>query len=73
MRKALWRVLSAAAEPAGGALRTLWRVLPGVAGVGLLAYGAWLAWPPAGFMLAGFMLVVDRAWEQVRADRGAKT
>jgi hypothetical protein len=29
----------------------------GVAGVGLLSYGVWLAWAPGGFMALGVMLV----------------
>lgn len=28
-----------------------------VAGLGLVAYGAWLAWQPAGFMVAGVLLL----------------
>ena len=27
--------------------------LIGLAGAGLLSYGAWMAWPPAGFLTAG--------------------
>lgn len=27
-------------------------------GVALVSYGAWLAWPPAGFIVAGAALVV---------------
>jgi len=35
--------------------------LPGVAGAGLISFGAWLAWPPAGFIVAGcFLLALDR-------------
>ena len=40
----------------GGWLVDLLRDLTAIAGVGLLGYGAWLAWPPAGFMAAGVML-----------------
>jgi hypothetical protein len=29
-----------------------------VAGLALLAYGAWLAWPPAGFITAGVALIL---------------
>ncbi|HEY9391267.1 MAG TPA: hypothetical protein VIR27_16065 [Mycobacteriales bacterium] len=35
------------------------RATPGVGGLGLVAYGAWLAWHPAGFMLAGAGLLAD--------------
>lgn len=29
-----------------------------LAGIALLAYGAWLAWHPAGFLTAGALLVI---------------
>jgi hypothetical protein len=29
----------------------------GLAGVGLISYGAWLVYPPAGFIIAGAMLL----------------
>lgn len=57
------------AGAAGTALRWLATALPGLAGLLLASYGAWLAWPPAGWMTAGGLLLADRAWEQVRADR----
>lgn len=38
-------------------LPTLVRDAAGLAGVGLLSYGAWLAWPPAGFMVAGALIL----------------
>ena len=34
------------------------RDLLAVLGAGLIGYGAWLAWPPAGFMAAGTLLVL---------------
>jgi hypothetical protein len=37
-----------------------------LAGVALVAYGAWLAWPPAGFVVAGAAL----AWIAVSYERG---
>jgi hypothetical protein len=34
-----------------------------VVGVVLLAAGAWMAWPPAGLLVAGaFLVVVPLAW-----------
>lgn len=33
------------------------RDLLAVSGTGLMGYGAWLAWPPAGFLVAGALLV----------------
>lgn len=32
------------------------RALMAAAGVGLLSYGAWLAWAPAGFLVPGALL-----------------
>ncbi|MDK1019549.1 MAG: hypothetical protein QGD89_09140 [Actinomycetota bacterium] len=29
-----------------------------LAATGLLGYGAWLAWPPAGYMVAGVMCLL---------------
>ncbi|GIH91951.1 hypothetical protein ACFFMN_33905 [Planobispora siamensis] len=57
------------AGPAGSAVRALLQALPGLLGLGLVAYGAWLAWPPAGFIAAGALLLADRAWEMTRVDR----
>ncbi|MEV0149092.1 MULTISPECIES: hypothetical protein [unclassified Nonomuraea] len=65
------RLMDRIAGPAGSALRRVLLALPGLAGVALLAYGAWLAWPPLGFMVAGVALLVDRAWTQA-LDRGAQ-
>ncbi|MFJ8871084.1 hypothetical protein ACIRD6_35695 [Streptomyces sp. NPDC102473] len=45
---------------AGAVTGVLWRALPSLLGVGLVAYGAWLAWPPAGFLAAGFLLLADQ-------------
>lgn len=58
------------AGSAGTALRWLVTVLPGLVGLVLVSYGAWLAWPPAGWMAAGLLLLADRVWEQIRGDRG---
>jgi hypothetical protein len=32
----------------------------GIAGAALVAAGAWMAWPPAGFIVAGAALLADR-------------
>jgi hypothetical protein len=69
VRKALYGTLNAIAGVLGAGLRLAGQALPGVAGAGLIAYGAWLAWQPAGFIVAGLLLLADRAWEQARADR----
>lgn len=34
-------------------------MLIGFAGVGFVSYGAWLAYPPAGFIVLGFLLMVN--------------
>jgi hypothetical protein len=34
------------------------RDLVGLCGVGLVSYGAWMVYPPAGFITAGFLLIV---------------
>lgn len=51
-----WR--SAAGNCAAAAGHTV-RAAPGLAGLGLLSYGAWLAWEPAGFMAAGVLVLAD--------------
>lgn len=38
-----------------------------VAGAGSISYGAWLAWPPAGWLVAGALLVLAGI-QLVRAD-----
>lgn len=60
LRAAAGALLLALARPAGH----LWRLLPSLLAVLLLSYGAWLAWPPAGFMLAGALLLADRVHDQ---------
>ena len=39
------------------ALPSLMRDAAGLAGIGLIAYGAWLVYPPAGFIAAGALLL----------------
>ena len=36
----------------------LLRDLAGLAAVAAISYGAWLAWPPAGFMVGGALVLV---------------
>ncbi|MFI6819257.1 hypothetical protein ACIBG7_43200 [Nonomuraea sp. NPDC050328] len=62
-------VRAMAAELAGTVLRAAWLALPGLAGVGLTAYGAWLAWPPAGYITAGVLVLADRVLAYARTDR----
>jgi hypothetical protein len=59
------------AAAAGRLLRLVLAALPGLLGLLLLAYGAWLAWQPAGFMTAGVLLLADRVasrWPQEGAE-----
>lgn len=51
----------------GAALRAA-RFLPGVAGAGLASYGTWLAYRPAGIILAGILLLA--ADRQIALRRG---
>ncbi|WP_433252892.1 hypothetical protein ACQPYK_08620 [Streptosporangium sp. CA-135522] len=57
------------ASPAGTLVRIVSAAGPGLLGLGLVAYGAWLAWPPAGPMSAGALLLADQAYARVRGDR----
>lgn len=42
---------------AGAALPTLFWNLTGLGGMGLIAYGAWLVYEPAGFIVGGVLLL----------------
>lgn len=51
------------AGAAGAVLRALLLALPvlrALLGLALIGYGAWLWWPPAGFMAVGVLLVADQ-------------
>lgn len=56
----------------GALVRVVLAALPGVVGLVLLAVGAWLAWPPAGFMVAGAVLLADRVADEVAARRAVR-
>lgn len=51
-------VLSALLSAAAAAAPVVIRDLVGLVGIALIAYGAWLMYAPAGFMVAGVLLVV---------------
>ncbi len=53
MMKLLTIALRTIAEAVPGLLRDL----AGLSGVGLVAYGAWLVYPPAGFIVGGCLLI----------------
>ena len=40
------------------AMPGLMRDVVGLGGVGLVSYGAWMIYPPAGFITAGLLLIV---------------
>lgn len=64
-----WR---AAKLPAATAAGHLVRAAPGLAGWGLLSFGAWLAWHPLGFMTAGVLLLADLVAERITPKGGRK-
>jgi hypothetical protein len=53
------------ADAAGVAVGAVWRALPALLGVGLVSFGAWLAWPPGGFMTAGVLVLADLVADRV--------
>lgn len=54
----MMRLLAVAVRRTLAAMPGFLRDLVGLSGVGLVAYGAWLIYPPAGFITAGFLLIV---------------
>jgi hypothetical protein len=60
------------AGAAGMAVGALWRWLPGLVGLGLVSYGAWLAWPPAGFLTAGVLVLADQVADRISGGRGPR-
>lgn len=66
-----WQALEARlAGAAGLAAGALLRWLPALAGLGLVSYGAWLAWPPAGFLTAGVLVLADQVADRMAGGRG---
>lgn len=65
------RVLRKAASAAMSALPGLIRDAAGLSGVGLVSYGAWLAYPPSGFIVAGLLLLLG-VLLNVRAEGAAE-
>lgn len=54
------KLLRHAAGLAGSATGVVLRIGPPAAGLGLVSYGAWLAWAPAGFLVAGALILADQ-------------
>jgi len=65
--KAMWAGLAGAA---GWAVGALGRALPSLTGLVLVSYGAWLAWPPAGFLAAGALVLADQVADRLSNGRG---
>ena len=54
----MMKLLAAAVRTVAMAVPGLVRDLAGLCGVGLVSYGAWLIYTPAGFITAGILLIV---------------
>jgi hypothetical protein len=54
----MMKLLGAALRVVAVAMPGLMRDVAGLCGVGLVSYGAWLIYPPAGFITAGILLIV---------------
>lgn len=54
----MMKLLTAALRTIAGAVPGLARDLAGLCGVGLVSYGAWMIFPPAGFIVGGSLLIV---------------
>ncbi|GAA5076640.1 hypothetical protein HNP84_007334 [Thermocatellispora tengchongensis] len=69
VRARLGAVMVATAGPAGTVVRVLRQAGPGLVGLASVSYGAWLAWPPAGWMTLGALILVDRAYARLSQRR----
>ena len=54
----MMKLLGAALRVVAVAMPGLMRDVAGLGGVGLVSYGAWMIYPPAGFITAGILLIV---------------
>ena len=54
----MMKLLAVAVRTIAGAVPGFVRDLAGLCGVGLVSYGAWMIYPPAGFITAGLLLIV---------------
>ena len=54
----MMKLLATAVRTIAGAVPGLFRDLAGLCGVGLVSYGAWLIYTPAGVITAGILLIV---------------
>lgn len=71
-----WRALSALHRGACAAVRRMPSLtcdLAGFAGAGLISYGAWLIYQPAGFLVGGGLLIAFAVLFGRRVDAGKAT
>ncbi len=54
----MMKLLATAVRVVAVAMPGLIRDVAGLGGVGLVSYGAWMIYPPAGFITAGILLIV---------------
>ena len=54
----MMKLLGAALCVVAVAMPGLMRDVVGLGGVGLVSYGAWMIYPPAGFIAGGILLIV---------------
>ena len=54
----MMKLLAAAVRTIAGVVPGLVRDLAGLCGVGLVSYGAWMIYPPAGFITGGLLLII---------------
>ena len=54
----MMKALAVALRTIAMAVPSLVRDLAGLCGVGLVSYGAWMIYPPAGFIAGGILLIV---------------
>lgn len=54
----MMKLLASAVRTIAGVVPSLVRDLAGLCGVGLVSYGTWMIYPPAGFITGGILLIV---------------
>ena len=70
MFKSIVAASAAGLKAFGRAIPSMLRDAAGLCGVGLITYGAWLIYPPAGFITGGILLVVGVYLLSASAVRG---
>jgi hypothetical protein len=58
LEETMMKLLASAVRTIAMAVPSLVRDLAGLCGVGLVSYGAWMIYPPAGFITGGLLLIV---------------